>query len=444
MEGKMSAMLQRGRNLIVRGMQAACVVREFIGEGAQAEIYRATINDADYAVKWYRPEYVSADRRVWQRLKEAINRGCPTEKFLWPFDLVSLPRTSDYGGYVMPLKEPQFISLVDLLRRRSQPSFRALATLGFHLAEGFLKLHASGLCYRDINFGNVFFDPKSGDGRIGDTDNVDLDGKPGRIAGTLLFMAPEVASGRVEPNSMSDRFSLAVLLFYIFMLGHPLKGKRETEIKFDPADPDGSLRLCTEKPVFVFDPDDASNRPVAGIHDAVLNFWNIYPHSLQTLFTRGFTRGLLDPEARVMDNDWRKEMARLKDAIFTCMRCCAENFFDLERLKNHGSLQPCWSCGHLPQLPPRIRIGDPRDPNLVMLDPGVELFPHHLAADSYNFSAPLARVVVSPLGLQNLSSYKWAARVGDQPLMEIAPGCVLGLTSGCKIHFGRAHAEIRM
>jgi hypothetical protein len=40
-------------------------------------------------------------------------------------------------------------------------------------------------------------------------------------------MAPEVANDVVEPNAASDRFSLAVLLFFIFVIGHPLKGKRE-------------------------------------------------------------------------------------------------------------------------------------------------------------------------------------------------------------------------
>ena len=60
--------------------------------------------------------------------------------------------------------------------------------------------------------------------------------------GTWGFMAPEVGRREADPSAMTDRFSLAVLLFYIFMLGHPLKGRLEMELSFQADDPDGSRR----------------------------------------------------------------------------------------------------------------------------------------------------------------------------------------------------------
>ena len=77
-----------------------------------------------------------------------------------------------------------------------ETSFRALSTLGFLLADNFFRLHAEGLCYRDINFGNIFFNPVTGDVRIGDTDNVDVNGRPGSIAGV-----PGVTRSSVWRNS---------------------------------------------------------------------------------------------------------------------------------------------------------------------------------------------------------------------------------------------------
>ncbi len=88
----MDGMLKRGQVLIARNMQSAAVIEDTLGEGAQAEVYRARIGDAHYALKWYRPEYLAGDQRLWERLKVAINSGTPTEQFLWPFDLVSYPR----------------------------------------------------------------------------------------------------------------------------------------------------------------------------------------------------------------------------------------------------------------------------------------------------------------------------------------------------------------
>jgi len=440
----MNGLLRRDQTLIARNMQSAAVIEEMVGEGAQAEVYRARIGDTSYAVKWYRPEYVSVDPKLWERLKVAIHSGSPTEQFLWPFDFISLPRRPEYGGYIMPLKPPEFISMVDLLRRKSEPSFRALISVGFHLANSFLKLHAAGLCYRDVNFGNVFFHPETGDIRIADTDNVDVNLRSGSIKGTPGFMAPEVAKNIIQPNAMSDRLSLAVLLFFIFMLGHPLKGKRELTLPYDPTDPDKSRRLCEDDPVFVFDPGNDSNRPVPGEHDPLLAFWPIYPTSLHRLFIRAFTQGLHDPDARVMENEWRKEMCALRDSIFYCSACTAENFFDIELVRQKRAIPPCWSCGKALETPPRMRLGTDADPHLLVLSPGVQLFPHHLEADTYNFTRVLGEVTTAPPGLHNLSPTAWTARFDDGSHTRISQGQTLPLQRDCQIGFGRIEAKIRI
>jgi eukaryotic-like serine/threonine-protein kinase len=440
----MEGMLKRGQVLIARNMQSAAVIEDTLGEGAQAEVYRARIGDAHYALKWYRPEYLAGDRRLWERLKVAINSGSPTEQFLWPFDLVSYPRENAYGGYLMPIKTPDFIGMYDLIRRQTEPTFRSLSVVGFHLAHSFLKLHAAGLCYRDINFGNVFFNPDTGDIRIADNDNVDVNLKPGSIKGTSGFMAPEVANDLVEPNAASDRFSLAVLLFFIFMMGHPLKGKLELTLPYLESDPDQSQRLCAASPVFIFDPNNDCNRPQPGIHDNPLSFWPIYPGSLRSLFTRAFTAGLHDADARIMENEWRKEMCALRDSIFLCPYCGAENFFDLDLLRQKKALNPCWGCNSLLRNPPRMRMGTAFGSQLVMLSPGAQLFPHHLEGDIYNFSTPLGEIVTNPLGLRNLSLIKWVSRNANGLVTEVKTNEVLTLTSDCQVHFGLADAEIRI
>lgn len=440
----MEGLLKRGQVLLARNMECAAVIEDLLGEGAQAEVYRARIGDARYAVKWYRPEYLGADPWLWDRLRVAVSSGSPTEQFLWPFDFVSQPRSRVLGGYIMPLKPPEFISMVDLLRRQCEPSFRALTIVGFRLADSFLRLHAAGLCYRDINFGNVFFNPETGDIRIADTDNVDINHRPGSIKGTPGFMAPEVAKNLVQPNAMSDRFSLAVLLFFVFMLGHPLKGSREQSLPFDPTDPDKTRRMCEENPLFVFHPDDESNRPVPGIHDPLLNFWPIYPASLRRLFTRGFTAGLTDPDMRVMENEWRKEMCSLRDSIFHCTHCTAENFYDLELARQKKPMPPCWGCGGMLPSPPRMRIGGELDAQLVVLSQGAQLFPHHLEGDTYNFSRPLAEVTAQPFGLRNLSTRNWSSRGAGGQLVETGVNQILPLTGECRIRFGRTEAAVRI
>jgi hypothetical protein len=180
------------------------------------------------------------------------------------------------------------------------------------------------------------------------------------------------------------------------------------------------------------------------VHDNPLSFWPIYPGSLRKLFIRAFTAGLRDPDARVMENEWRKEMCALRDAIFHCPHCGAENFFDLEQLRQRKALDPCWGCQSLLNNPPRMRMGPAHGSHLVMLSHGAQLFPHHLEGDTYNFSAPLAEVISKPLGLRNLSSDRWNARTQSGSTLEVKGHEVLPLTADCHIHFGKTEADIRI
>src|SRR5581483_632859 len=163
-----------------------------------------------------------------------VKQGPPNDRFLWPIELAETgePATVPGFGYVMPLREARYRGIIDLMKRRVEPSFRALATAGLELAHSYLQLHARGLCYRDISFGNVFFDPESGEVLICDNDNVAVDGQASAgVLGTPRFMAPEVVRGEALPSTQTDLFSLAVLLFYLFMVHHPLEGAREAAIR---------------------------------------------------------------------------------------------------------------------------------------------------------------------------------------------------------------------
>lgn len=286
----------------------------------------------------------------------------------------------------MPLREPRYKGISDLMKRRIDPTFHALATAGFELAHSFLQLHSKGLCYRDISFGNILFDPDSGEILICDNDNVSVDGAiEGGILGTPRFMAPEIVRGDVYPTTQTDLYSLAVLLFYIFVVHHPLEGQKELSIhSFDlPA----MTRLYGTEPVFIYDPDDTSNRPVQGFHDNALYFWPIYPQFLRDLFLKAFTDGICDPaHGRVREGEWRAAMIQLRDAILYCHACVNENYYDAARVSK-GLNGICWQCNKRLKLPFRMRLGK----HVVMLNHDTQLFPHHVDDLSlYDFSRPVA------------------------------------------------------
>jgi len=421
-----------------------CRIEKFLGGGGQGEVYRATLDGQSLAVKWYFPQTVANDPRLQQRIENAVRSGPPTDRFLWPNELLVSNESSTFG-YLMPLREERYKGIVDMMKRRINPSFYALATTGFELANSYYQLHAKGLCYRDISFGNVFFDPSTGEVRICDNDNVDENGAPGGICGTPRFMAPEIVRGEEQPSTQSDLFSLAVLLFYIFIVHHPLEGKREQAIHC--MDLPAMLKLYGSNPLFIYDPLEDGNRPVPGVQDNAITYWRIYPQFLRDLFTRSFTDGIRAPQhGRVRESEWRQAMIRLRDSLMYCA-CGAENCYDADALKASGGKPgTCWHCGKALVLPPRIRIGK----SIIMLNHDTRIFPHHVDDQrSYDFAQPVAEVTRHPQdpnvwGLKNLSTDRWVIGLPDGTVRDIEQGRSVTLAVGTKINFGAAEGEIRI
>lgn len=415
-----------------------CTVGGLLGDGTQGAVYHARFSGGSYAVKWYKASYLRYDPQLRERLNRAIQRGTPSPAFVWPFELVERSGRAGFG-YLMPVIEPRFTEFIEFLNGSVQPSFSALATFGVQLSHNFLRLHSKGLCYKDINFGNIFFDPETGDIRIADNDNVDIDGRPGAIRGTPRFMAPEVVRGEAPPARNTDLFSLAVLLFYALIVSHPLLGRREIEL--GDLTEENTKRLFGSEPVFIFDPDDRSNMPVAGYHDNALAFWPLYPQFLRDLFIRSFTEGVRDPvNGRVQEGEWRIALSKLKDSIFLCPGCGCENFYDSGQAAT-GGMAACWSCRSIPPFPARMRLGA----HVLMLMPGTQLLAHHLEGSaSYDFDDVKAQVEGDPLELRNLSARTWTARFPDASVRTIPHGGVLPLSSGLKIDFGRLEGHVRL
>lgn len=437
----MSTILRPGQIVQAECAGVPCVVDSFLAAGGQGEVYRARLGSTSLALKWYFPESATETQRA--ALRTLVAKGSPSPQMLWPLDLTSARGVPGFG-YLMPLRPPHFRSGVDLVRRRIEPTFRILATAALHLANGFLQLHASGLAYRDISFGNLFLDPASGDVLICDLDNVGIDGQPhSTVAGTMRFMAPEIVRGQAAPSTQTDQYSLAVLLHFLFFMSHPLEGLREAAIRC--LDPAGQVRLYGTEPVYVADPNDKTNRPVRGRHDNFLAYWPIYPRFFKTLFTRAFTEGLGDPARRVKESEWRTALIQLRDGIFYCASCKAENFFDPQTQQAAAKDAACWACTRPLQLPLSLHLGN----SVVMLNHDTRLYPHHLDdRGRHDFSRPAAEVTRHPTdpnvwGLKNLSGGEWVAVIAPGQTQPVPPGRNVMLAPGVRIQFGKSEGEVK-
>jgi len=412
-------------------------VVNFLGEGGQGEVYRATSNHGEFAIKWYNDK--SATSEQFQALIKIISFGPPAGNFLWPIEVIRMDGVKNYG-YVMPLREKRFKGLIDLMNGKINPSFNNLIIASCKLVDRFLQLHTKGLCYRDINFGNVFFDPNNGEVLICDCDNVTVDNqyKTHFIYGTPKFMAPEIVRGEGLPNGDTDRFSLAVLLFYMFVVSHPLDGKNETKIHcFDQA---AMKKLYGDNPIFIFDPNNDTNRPDPNIHKNALLYWELYPKFFKDIFVKAFTDGIHDPiNGRVRETEWRYALLKLKNSLIYCQNCGSENFYD----ENHKSPIICWNCKKNVKIPPILQIGSLK----IMLNYNTIIYKHHLDHVSYDFKEKIAKLSPNPRdnsvwGLTNISNRNWKVLRKDGKESTIEPNQTVAILLGQIIDFGIAKGEI--
>ncbi len=438
----MSEILHTGQTVYTASQHQPITIAEFIAGGGQGEVYRADFFKEPVAVKWYFANYPEQDK-LRARVQMLIRSGAPSDCFLWPFGLVESPQVPVFG-YVMPLAMPPFVKLPAIWSEEPRPSMRVLATTGMNLAHCFMQVHAQGLCYRDISDGNLFVDPGTGEVRIADNDNVSERSTACEVAGTRGYMAPEVVRREAAPSRTSDLHSLAVVLFQILVVQHPLVGKRELQTPLHMGN--NHFLFYGEKPVFIFDPVDHSNGLLPGYreYEPALYYWPIYPQFMRDYFTQAFTAGLRDPEnGRVGDAEWRREFARLRDCIYYCPGCGEESFLDTDAVKAAGGkMPPCRHCGGVPPVPVHIRFGK----NRVVLNADTRLYPHHVdTRRPFDFSQPVAAVNAGPpMALQNLSAQKWVMRTTEGATQEILPGAGAPLADRSTINFGNLEGVVRL
>jgi serine/threonine protein kinase len=416
---------------------ALVTVGDMLGTGGQGEVRAGRMSDGrTVAIKWYYPQHQTDDLR--ECITALVREKAPSAHFLWPEDIVA---QGDHFGYVMPLRPVNYASLTKVLGRKVSIRFRQLVSAASHTVAAFKELQAKGLFYRDISDGNLFVDPATGDVLICDNDNVGSTRTAPRVLGTPRFMAPEIVRGDSRPSALTDSFSMSVLLFLLLMNDHPLHGAIESNIHV--LDARAMRQIYGTDPLFIFDPDDPTNRPVPGVHVNAPAFWPLYPASVRKIFTRVFTTGLADPGSRPTFGEWQATFAAASDAIYSCGQCGRENFYCPE-----AADAACWGCKRMLAMPMRLLI-DGR--NVVVINPDSKLYPRHMnkRGESAPGDSPVAAVTKHPTqnryGLRNLGERQWFATPhGSGTARPVAQGQSIALNPGTRIDFGALDAVVEL
>ena len=418
------------------GVSEPLLIEAMLGAGSQGQVYKVLLGEDSYALKWYFPGYIKRDKDLHERLTRAVSIGAPNKKFIWPSAIVrakgSLSEAigSKGFGYLMPIRPKGFVSATEHYGGFVETTIQSIVIACRELCSAYHALHTRGFCYKDLSLGNIFLNPANGSLLVCDNDNADVNGrKSGSVLGTPGFIAPEILTQRVSPNFETDLFSLANVVFRLLMRHDPYCGKRELSIPV--MDSAARMALYSRNAVFVFDPENSTNRPDEVVHAGVNMVWSIYTEAIRGLLVRSLAKGLSSPSERVLTGEWIDGLSELLNRRCLCKVCDSEVF-----MEESENTRICWNCGEVVTAETCLHAGESK----ILVSPGTSITESHFRRYSYGEDDhEVARVIrknddKAVIGLRNCSAHDWRAVLMSGKTVMVSSGQTCSLSALREMH----------
>jgi eukaryotic-like serine/threonine-protein kinase len=201
---------------------------ERIGAGSFGEVYRAwdTKLDREVALKLLRHR----SSEDWSEAR-ALEEGRLLARIRHPnvATVFGADRVGDRVGIWMEFIRGR--TLQQVLRSHGALGPKEATAIGLDLCLALSAVHRAGLLHRDVKAQNVM---REDGGRIVLTDfgagRDAVDDRPAELAGTPLYLAPEIFAG-APATGRSDIYSLGVLLYHLVTVSYPVKGRTAADLR---------------------------------------------------------------------------------------------------------------------------------------------------------------------------------------------------------------------
>ncbi len=233
------------------------ILLDRIGHGTSADVFRAWDAELqrEVALKLLHDDGVSGDGPANARLLQEARR---LARIRHPHvvHVYGAERHEERIGLWMELVRGR--SLDDIVQQDGTIAPSEVAHLGIDLCSALSAVHGAGVLHRDIKAQNVL---REDDGRVvlmdfGTGEEIEeKDGKSRRLAGTPIYLAPEIVAHGAA-SVQSDIYAVGVLLFYALTGAFPVvgdsldglalahrEGRRRTVREAQPDVPSGIARV---------------------------------------------------------------------------------------------------------------------------------------------------------------------------------------------------------
>ena len=202
-------------------------IRELVGSGGYGTVYRAWDPQLHREVALKLLNDDRASDPIFQQSVIAEGRRLARVRHQNVIAVYGADSNSGRVGFWMEFLEGQ--TLKQWLDSQGALNSREATLIGIELCRALAAVHAAGLVHRDVKAQNVM---REAGGRtvLMDFGTGSETGQRARLAGTPLYMAPELFTGSI-PSHSSDIYSLGVLLFYLVSNEFPVAGATLDVIK---------------------------------------------------------------------------------------------------------------------------------------------------------------------------------------------------------------------
>lgn len=341
------------------------VIGEEIGRGGNA-IIKEAIRLKDGKEMAFKEFTINPlEKEILENLKVSVNFLInhpifkPSEQlfnsFIAPLEFVELPE-SKVSGYIMEkVDSSKFVGMNRFFyEANSSPDALLLLNICENIAKLLQEIHLrTGYSYKDINLDNILINPKNGNIKLIDCENIYKKVNK-TVFGTFGFIDPLVYKNKT-PDIYSDRYALAVYFYKLLVDGYPLEGAKVVNYLTENGLSifDEQEKVFGSDALFVFDRINNENSLIplirknknSGFTRCYIK-WNYLPTILQDAFHKTFSEGLFEPHKRTSDYEWITTFKKVKkDLLIKCPKCHKFNFV------NENKTNKCLYCkSELPNI----------------------------------------------------------------------------------------------
>lgn len=409
---------------LIKLQNGVAMVKKPIVRDSAHPLYEIDYHGESKVLKWIthpsKEEYKIASEidDIWSFIDEN------DEKWILPEEVT--PLFANGFGYILPLYDDlkEFYSISDFLSNKVKfSSYHSMVDACINIVDAFCKLHGRGL----IRYGwddNILINPVNGKVRIvSNGDDIVPEGCYLAWLESKSVGAPEIVLGGPNQHTRySERHIMAVYIFELMCLGHPLEGMKYLVPALTPTLSD---RLYGSEPVFIMDPENKENGPHTLVHQHLIKRWQRLPGYIKEMFVRVFGYECLhNPAARPSEMAWLRVLTWLRSEIIMCS--CGNELF----LQN-GEPCKCESCQTVVSADFKLELGDYCIPAVK----GSRIYRCQLrGCNPVDALTPVAVILGKKnsviLGIKNKSGQQWDAVNSKGVARKVAPDEVIPMIDG--------------